>query len=195
MKHLSILAAALLLAFTAVTVGISPNDPWPSTGPKAAHAVASSMCWAGGYGGTVYDDNNYHANAGGNFYDTWQGRYTHVNSDIHSWNYTPTAGDGSGLQLGHCYRQIRYGGWVDDGSYGSVVLNWQFKKCGSTVISGSTGRVWTGSREVYSGWYDFGTGGPFNVCAPQGSLTFTGNNPDWTPYYPSDVPAAGSSIN
>ncbi len=152
--------------------------------PRQAHAAGGACGGATWFDspGTVYDNGDYHAAAGGQFYDNWQGKYTHLDVDIRSWRYTTTGSDG--WPAGHCLRDVRWSGWVDDGSYGSDWLNYRMWVCGSSVILGGTGSNFEGGHELQSGWWDYsGCGGP------QADDSYHGVNADWTPYYPGAVPS------
>ncbi len=134
--------------------------------------------------GTVYDNGDYReAPAANQFWDNWQGKYTRLRADIHSWRYTTTGSDGYG-PAGHCLRNVRYSGWVDDGSYGMMDLQARAWVCNNLVYQTGQGYLWEGAHEIWLGWVDYsGCGGP------QADTWYTGHNADWTPYYPSDVPA------
>lgn len=141
--------------------------------------------------GTVYSNGDYRAAAGGNFWDSYAGRYTHLNIDIQSWRYTGTGSDG--FISGHCYRQSRASVWVDDGDYGTLYMHhrtWaNLGTCAQLVSDYWTGGTWGGAQEHYSGWWDYsGCGGPNT------DVWGFGKNPDWTPYYPDSVPSPYTNL-
>jgi hypothetical protein len=175
--------AAILVLFALLLAAIAVAIPHPAAATGGACGGAS---WFDNPG-TVYSNGDYRANAASNFYDSYQGRYTHLNGDLQSWRYTGTGSDG--FISGHCYRQLRFSVWVDDGSYGLLWIHqrtWANSGglCGQLVSDYWTGGTWGGGQEHYSGWWDYsGCGGP------QGDGWGFGKNADWTPYYPSSVPS------
>jgi hypothetical protein len=182
--------AALVAIGATLSLGVAPNDGWPHDdfiGPSAAHAAGGACGNWFDSPGTVYSNGDYRAVAGGQFYDTWQGKYTHLNADIQSWRYTSTGSDG--WPAGHCLREIRYSGWVDDGSYGTVYMSYSLSICGTTWLTGGTGWNFEGGHAYSSAWFDYsGCGGP------NGTVVFYGKNADWTPFWPDQVPYATTSL-
>jgi hypothetical protein len=172
-RAITLVLFALLLATFATAVVAQPAH--------ASGGACGGATWLDNPG-TVYDNGDYRASAGSNFYDNWQGKYTHLNADIRSWRYTSTGSDG--WPAGRCLRRIRVSGWVDDGSYGTVWLTWREWVCGTLVENGTSTQTFAGGQERFIGWTDYsGCGGP------SADVNFHGRNADWTPYYPSEVPS------
>jgi hypothetical protein len=172
LRGLVILLAALLLA--GGFIGLSPRP--------AAAAGGACGNWFDNPG-TVYQD-SYTTAAGWQFWDNWQHKYTHMDAEFYVWRYTTTGSDG--YPAGHCLSQAFAGGWVDDGSYGSDQLSYLFtNSCHPNFNYGGTGYNWEGSNGVYAAWFDVSGCGLL-----KGYAIYAGKNPDWTGYWPSDVPSA-----
>jgi hypothetical protein len=177
LRPLVLLLAALLL--TGGLVSLTPR-PAAATGGACGNWFDNP--------GTVYDNGDYRAVAGGQFWDSWQGKYTHLNADASSQRYTSTGSDG--WPAGHCLRLIHVSGWVDDGSYGTVWITWHEGVCNHEVESGTGPHEWAGGQARLIGWTDYsGCGGP------DADVTMHGINGDWTPWYPGEVPTAFASIH